>query len=256
VTVVTFKSIQSAKSGRNDLSAIWRKGVFCIDPAPSSVRWLGNIRVHGEFKGYWRVGVDMSTHILYAAADDERGSLLEEKYVLRDGKNGRLIADVSGLRVEVFKHFEAMKSENIADGMLMQTLTGIKPAYYCDALDYAEFHLRGKASVDILPAVCGWQVFDIAGGVRELKIGEGAKWIYLHVSGAAGMGIEVELPDSAVACKVALKDGIKLSIGKRLAANWAYWSVVAGRMYSIEKGFAQTPDGCVRVRDKALYVVT
>mgnify|MGYP001355361469 CR=1 FL=1 len=253
--LLRLKTAYCSSDDRNDLSHTVKNVVAVIvHTLPSDVVILGRIFPHGRSQAtdenipWWLLGYSMKFHIMFAQAVSCKhpAHIMSTKTLLRTVKGATCTFDASEWRAEVHtdKLFYELGRDSLNDAAVLASFISFPPERFSVELGYSLFKVDATSDV-LLPYVTDWVELDILSGVRFIDVPDGVKHIAITTSLDAPL---IRLPDSIISCYIHSDVSVQLSIPRRFAKNWGYWSAVWGKPYMIKDGFSCSPDGLVCVR--------
>ena len=240
---------------RNDLSCTLTNLVAVITPTfPTDTVFLGKVLPSGTVYGadssatWWLLGYSLKFHMVFAhiVSGKHPAHIMSLKTVLRTVNGAVSTFETAEWRacVTTDKLFYDLGADCLNDEAIVASFITMPPVRFNLELSYSLFNVN-RGGGGLLPYVTEWVELSIAAGVAFIEVPEGVK--HLSITSSLSETL-LRLPDSLVSCYIHKDISVKLSISKRFAKNWCYWSAVWGKSYTIKAGFTRTPDGLVSVR--------
>lgn len=252
--LLRLKPAYCSNESRADLSATLRKVVaVMVSNFPKDTVVLGRVLPVGNTLGgdktWWLLGYNLKYHMVFAvpASDNSSAYIMATRSPLRTVEGARCSFDAHNWKAEVEtdKKFYELDTSKLSDEAIVASFLTHPPERYSLELGYSEFKLPRTERNLLLPYTSDWVELDIPAGIESIEIPEGVKHVAITSSLSDPL---IKLPESVVSCHIDEEVEVRLSIPKRFAKYWGYWSAVWGKNYTIREGFSQTPDGLVTVR--------
>ena len=256
--LLTLKRVYCSGTYRNDLSAtISNLVAVVVNEFPKDTVTLGRVFPHDIHlsadpnKVWWLLGYSLKFHMVFAQpVTSTKGisHIMTINSYLRavDGAKCRFNAHTWGAEVVTDKLFYELDTSKLSDEAIVASFLALPPERFSIELGYTQFNLNTKDKEVELPFVSEWVELDIPYGLQKLIIPEGVKHLTITSSLSEAL---ICLPDTIVSCHISRRAPARLSIPKKFAKYWGYWSAVWGNSYKVPEGFKVTPDGAVVVRD-------
>lgn len=240
---------------RNDLSYTLSHVVAVIvSEMPSDTVILGRIFPHNrslvndERLPWWLLGYSLKYHMVFAQAVSYKHAahIMCKETVLRTVDGAVCTFDAAEWRAKVAteRFFHELNVDDLNDESVVASFISYPPERFNLELSFSKFKVD-KACSECFPYVSDWVELEILSGVRFIDVPDGVKHLVITSSFDKTL---LRIPDSVVSCYIAKDVAVQLSISKRFAKAWGYWSAVWGKPYVIKEGFRSSPDGLVIVR--------
>lgn len=252
--LIKLKTVSCSSTSRADLSATLRKVVAVIVANfPKDTVVLGRVlpsdRSVGGVKTWWLLGYNLKYHMVFAqpVSENNPAYIMATRSFIRTVEGARCVFNAQNWKAEVEtdKYFHELDISKLSDEAIVASFLTHPPERFSLELSYSQFRLSREERNILLPYTSDWVDLRIPAGIESVEIPEGVKHVAITSSLSGSL---IRLPETIVSCHIDEEVEVRLSIPKRFAKYWGYWSAVWGKPYAIKEGFSQTPDGLVTVR--------